>query len=304
MDLYSTGPDGQKYQLPTEADNTKEFERISELADQQRAMGREIVVVIGLGFVGSVMAGVVAVSEDEQGQSPYFVIGMQRPSPRSFWKISYINKGIPPVKSEDPQVDVIIARTVRPLMVRLFPEVPADHPAMGAMILNISANALGLGNAATPFGIRAMDSMRLEKSYRMVGTELSIEYSAYESAMDRFVKPDKGEFLGRDALLAWRKRGIDNLLVSLEVHDVDDADALGNNALLKNGELVGRATGGGFGFRVDKSLALGMVGPDFAAPGTELEIEILGKNYRATVIPDSPFDPDNEKLRDVNGAND
>ena len=65
-------------------------------------MGREIVVVIGLGFVGSVMAGVVADSEDEQGQSHYFVIGMQRPSPRSFWKIGYINRGIPPVTSEDP----------------------------------------------------------------------------------------------------------------------------------------------------------------------------------------------------------
>ncbi|MBM4312004.1 MAG: nucleotide sugar dehydrogenase, partial [Deltaproteobacteria bacterium] len=73
---------------------------------------REIVVVIGLGFVGSVMAGVVADSEDDKGNSPYFVIGMQRPSPRSFWKIGYINRGIPPVTSEDPQVDVIIARTV------------------------------------------------------------------------------------------------------------------------------------------------------------------------------------------------
>jgi dimethylglycine dehydrogenase len=155
-----------------------------------------------------------------------------------------------------------------------------------------------------PFGIRAMDSMRLEKSYRMVGTELSIEYSAYESAMDRFVKPDKGDFLGREALLAWEKAGRNNRLVTLEVHDTDDADALGNNALLQDGELIGRATGGGFGFRVDKSLALGMVRPDLAGPGTEVDIEILGKTYRATVIPDSPFDPKNERLRDVNGAND
>jgi dimethylglycine dehydrogenase len=155
-----------------------------------------------------------------------------------------------------------------------------------------------------PFGIRAMDSMRLEKSYRMVGTELSIEYSAYESAMDRFVKPDKGDFLGRDALLAWQQKGLDNRLVTLEVHDVDDADALGNNALLKDGELAGRATSGGFGFRVGKSLALGMVKPEFAVPGSQLEIEILGKTYAATVIPDSPFDPKNERLRDVNGAND
>ena len=155
-----------------------------------------------------------------------------------------------------------------------------------------------------PFGIRAMDSMRLEKSYRMVGTELSIEYSAFESGMDRFVKADKGNFLGRDALLAWQEAGIRNKLVMLEVHDVDDADALGNNALLRNGELVGRATGGGFGFRVNKSLALGMVQPDLAEAGTGLEIDILGRNYKATVIPDSPFDAKNERLRDVNGAND
>ena len=154
-----------------------------------------------------------------------------------------------------------------------------------------------------PFGIRAMDSMRLEKSYRMVGTELSIEYSAYESAMDRFVKPDKGDFLGRDALLAWQQAGMNNRLVTLEVHDVDDADALGNNALLKDGELAGRATSGGFGFRVGKSLALGMVQPAFAEPGSQLEIEILGKTYSATVIPDSPFDAKNERLRDVDGAN-
>jgi len=154
-----------------------------------------------------------------------------------------------------------------------------------------------------PFGIRAMDSMRLEKSYRMVGTELSIEYSAYESAMERFVKPDKGDFLGRDALLAWAERGMDNRLVTLDIADVDDADALGNNALFKDGEIIGRATGGGFGFRVDKSLALGMVRPELSKPGTKLEIDILGKTYDAVVIPDSPFDPKNERLRDVNGAN-
>ncbi len=155
-----------------------------------------------------------------------------------------------------------------------------------------------------PFGIRAMDSMRIEKSYRMVGTELSIEYSAFESAMDRFVKVDKGDFLGRDVLLASQAAGLENLLVTLEVHDVDNADALGNNALTINGELVGRATGGNYGFRVGKSLALGMLRPELAEPGTDVEIEILGKQYRATVIPDSPFDTSNERLRDVNGAND
>jgi len=154
-----------------------------------------------------------------------------------------------------------------------------------------------------PFGIRAMDYMRLEKSYRMVGTELSIEYSAYESAMDRFVHPDKGDFLGRDGLLAWREAGLKNLLVTLNVIGVEDADVLGNNALHKNGELVGRATGGGFGFRINRSLALGMVKPELAEVGTELKIDILGKTYATVVVPDSPFDPDNERLRDVNEAN-
>jgi len=154
-----------------------------------------------------------------------------------------------------------------------------------------------------PFGIRAMDSMRIEKSYRMVGTELSIEYSAYESVMDRFIKPDKGEFLGRDALLTWQKAGARNQLVTLEVADVVAADVLGNNALMMNGDVVGRATGGGFGFRVQKSLALGMVPPELADLGTSLEIDILGKTYPATVVADSPFDPKNERLRDVNGAN-
>ncbi len=157
--------------------------------------------------------------------------------------------------------------------------------------------AAGEDLGLAPFGIRAMDSMRMEKSYRMVGTELSIEYSAFESAMDRFVKPDKGDFLGREALLASREAGPKNLLVTLEVHDVEDADVLGNNALLKDGETVGRATSGNFGFRTGKSLALGMLPPELAKPGTGIEVELLDQCFQATVIPDSPFDPDNKCSR-------
>ncbi|MEM7280450.1 MAG: FAD-dependent oxidoreductase [Pseudomonadota bacterium] len=154
-----------------------------------------------------------------------------------------------------------------------------------------------------PFGIRAMDSMRLEKSYRMVGTELSIEYSAFESAMDRFVNMNKPDFLGKQGLSEQQSQGLQNKLVTLEVKNVDDADALGNNALTLGGELVGRATGGGFGFRVGKSLALGMLRPDLAQVGQDVTIDILGKQYDAVVIEDSPFDAKNERLRDVNGAN-
>ena len=149
-----------------------------------------------------------------------------------------------------------------------------------------------------PFGIRAMDSMRFEKSYRMVGTELSIEYAALESELGRFVRLNKGDFIGRDALHRWMERGFSNRLVTLEVHDVTDADALGNNPLFVDGELVGRATGGSYGFRVGKSLALAMVRPELAEVGTAVEMDILGTMHRATVIPESPYDPENERLRD------
>jgi len=148
-----------------------------------------------------------------------------------------------------------------------------------------------------PFGIRAMDSLRLEKSYRLVGTELSIEYAAYESGLHRFVHPNKGDFIGRDALVAWQQKGFNNAFVTMEVHDVTDADALGNNAIFKDGENIGRATGGGYGFRLEKSLALGMVRPDLAEAGTELEMDILGTRHRVTVIDESPYDPENTKLR-------
>ena len=110
-----------------------------------------------------------------------------------------------------------------------------------------------------PFGIRAMDSLRIEKSYRMVGAELSIEYAALESGLDRFVRFDKGDFIGRNRLLAWQQRGFANAFVTLEVDGPADADPLGNNPLYVGKEMVGRATGGNYGFRVAKSLALAMV---------------------------------------------
>ena len=149
-----------------------------------------------------------------------------------------------------------------------------------------------------PFGIRAMNSMRLEKSYRLVGTEMSIEYSAYESGLGRFVNlKKKGGFIGKDAILEWKERGFDNAFVTLEVLDVDDADVIGDNPIYKDGEVVGRATGGGFGWRMNKSLALGMVHPTQSEVGNDLEIEILGKRFKCRVLEDSPHDPTNEKLR-------
>jgi len=149
-----------------------------------------------------------------------------------------------------------------------------------------------------PFGIRAMDSLRLEKSYRLVGRELSIEYAALESGLERFVALDKGQFLGREALLQWRAAGFANRLITLEVSGMTDADARGSEPVTKDGAPVGRTTAGGYGWRTRKSLALAMVRPDLAAPGTELEIAVLGEKRRAVVIPDSPYDPANAALRE------
>ena len=110
---YSISPEGKKYQLPVAQDYNIEFDRLKRLVDEQRSMGREIVVVMGLGFVGAIMAAVVADSTDKKtGKPKKFVIGMQRPSPRSFWKIPLLNSGVSPVKAEDPEVDALISRCV------------------------------------------------------------------------------------------------------------------------------------------------------------------------------------------------
>ena len=149
-----------------------------------------------------------------------------------------------------------------------------------------------------PFGIRAMDAMRLEKSYRLVGTEMSIEYSAYESGLHRFVSTKKnGDFIGRAGLEAWEAKGVDNAFVTLKVHDTDDADAIGGNPIYQGDTLVGRATSGGYGFRVGYSIALAMVKPALAEVGTMFEIDILGKKYKAEIVEESPFDPENNHLR-------
>ena len=110
---YSISPDGEKFKLPDEEDYKEEFERLVDLVNQQRAQDREIVVVMGLGFVGAVMAAVVADTVDKKtGKPNKFVIGMQRPSPRSYWKIPILNRGLSPVKAEDPEVAPMIKRCV------------------------------------------------------------------------------------------------------------------------------------------------------------------------------------------------
>jgi UDP-N-acetyl-D-glucosamine dehydrogenase len=108
----SISPSGEKFPLPKPDDYKTEFERLKKRVEQERNKNREIVVVMGVGFVGAVMAAIVADTVDKNGLPSKFVIGMQRPSARSFWKIPLLNRGISPVKAEDPEVDPMIDRCV------------------------------------------------------------------------------------------------------------------------------------------------------------------------------------------------
>lgn len=108
----SVSPAGERFALPTPEDDARELARIESLVAEARARGQEIVVVMGVGFVGAVMAAIVADSTGPGGKPGKFVIGCQRPSTRSYWKIPLLSRGESPVKAEDPEVEPMIRRTV------------------------------------------------------------------------------------------------------------------------------------------------------------------------------------------------
>ncbi|MGD0516860.1 MAG: UDP binding domain-containing protein [Thermoguttaceae bacterium] len=114
MTTYSVSPSGERFPIPSKTDYANEMSHLKELTDQARLEGKEIVVVMGVGFVGAVMAAIIADSVDKKTLRPNkFVIGCQRPSTRSFWKIPLLNRGVSPVKAEDPEVEPMIARCVK-----------------------------------------------------------------------------------------------------------------------------------------------------------------------------------------------
>jgi len=113
MPEYSVSPAGEKFTIPSKAEYAKEMQRLKRLAAKARREGKEVVVVMGVGFVGAVMAAVVADARDKRGRPGKLVIGCQRPSTRSYWKIPLLNRGQSPVKAEDPEVDVLIRRCVK-----------------------------------------------------------------------------------------------------------------------------------------------------------------------------------------------
>ncbi|MBL4907943.1 MAG: aminomethyltransferase family protein, partial [Sneathiella sp.] len=147
-------------------------------------------------------------------------------------------------------------------------------------------------------GMRAMDSLRIEKNYRMWGQDLTREYSVFEAGLDRFVHLDKGDFIGRDALIKQKEDGVSQKFVALEIHGIKDADAIGNEPMFtKDGTIVGRVTAGAYGHWTEKSLAQGYIQTPHSEIGTELTIDILGEKYDATIIEESVYDPENVSLR-------
>ncbi len=113
MSSISISPTGEKFEIPQAEQYSAEYSRVEKLAEAARREGKEIIVVMGVGFVGAVMAAIIADTTDKlTGKPSKFVIGCQRPSTRSYWKIPLLDKGISPVKAEDPEVEEIISRCV------------------------------------------------------------------------------------------------------------------------------------------------------------------------------------------------
>ena len=146
------------------------------------------------------------------------------------------------------------------------------------------------------FGLYAKNSLRMEKAYRGWGAELTNEITMIEADMERFVAYDKGDFIGRAALLKQKQEGVSTRLVYLAI-EAGDADAMGNEPVLAEGRVVGVTTSGGYGHAVGRSLAFAYVEPALAEPGTALSVSILGEDRPARVLAGPAYDAKNARLR-------
>ncbi len=202
---FSVSPDGEQFQIPEEKDYLEEFTRLEKLAAEKRAEGYEIVVVMGLGFVGAVMAGVVADSVDKKtGKPGKFVIGMQRPSPRSFWKIQLFNRGVCPVKAEDPEVAEIIHRCVVEKQNLIATYTYDALKLADVLVVDVQCDFIkeDLGNLHSGHA----DISALEESFKIMGEKIRPECLVL---IETTVPPGTTEYVAYPILKkAFRKRGI------------------------------------------------------------------------------------------------
>jgi dimethylglycine dehydrogenase len=146
------------------------------------------------------------------------------------------------------------------------------------------------------FGTYAMNSLRMEKGYRGWGSEMTNEVDMFEASMDRFIRLDKEDFIGKAASLSAKQRGTRLKLVYMEVENTD-SDCVGNEPVYHNGKVVGVTTSGGYGHAVGKSLTFAYVPPDMADIGNAFEIAMFQEKRKARIIPECAWDPDNARLR-------
>ncbi len=171
-------------------------------------------------------------------------------------------------------------------------EVHAPYAAMPAIYDAV------IGAGAVPFGMWALNSLRLEKGYRAWKGDLSTDYSLLEGGLVRFIKLDKPDFVGKAAMLAEKQAGPKKRFVTLTLDAPGAADAPYMSMIWHDGVIVGETTSGAWGYRIGKSVALGMLRPDLCVPGGKVEVEIFGVMFDATVQADEPlWDAGNERIR-------
>jgi len=154
----------------------------------------------------------------------------------------------------------------------------------------------GAPHGLSLFGTYAMNSLRMEKSYRGWGSELTAEIDMFEASMERFIRLDKPVFTGKAASLSRKQAGERMKLVYMSV-DNTDSDCMGNEPVYRNGKVVGVTTSGAFGHATGKSLAFAYVPPDATAEGTAFEVMVFGEMRKARIIPESIWDPENARIR-------
>lgn len=168
----------------------------------------------------------------------------------------------------------------------------AEHITLREILIEAGAE-FGLRE----FGFYAMNSLRIEKSYGIWSAEFRQEYTPGETAMERWIDWQKNDFVGREAAVNARDVAAPTKVqVTLEI-DADGADASGYEPVWLGDTRVGYVTSGGYGHHVQKSLAMALIDPAYAAKGTELAVHVVGKRRAAKVIEASPYDPAGLKLR-------
>jgi dimethylglycine dehydrogenase len=156
--------------------------------------------------------------------------------------------------------------------------------------------AAGQPHGIKLFGTYAMNSLRMEKAYRGWGSELTTEIDMIEASMERFLRLDKEDFIGKAPTLSNKQRGPRMKLVYMEV-DNTDSDCVGNEPVYSGDKVVGVTTSGGFGHAVGKSLAFAYVPPAMAAHGTEFEVLVFNERRKARIILESIWDAENLRPR-------